>query len=298
MSEQQQHHRSGFVNILGKPNVGKSTLMNALVGERLSIITSKAQTTRHRIFGIINGDGYQVVFSDTPGIIKPHYKMQEKMMGFVRESLEDADIILFLVEIQDSPENQPEEFGWLKDTETPVLLVLNKIDLFAQKDWKDMAALWQNALPNAKIILVSAGNKLYTQELLDLIVTMLPEGEPYYDKEALTDKPERFFVSEIIREKILMNYKQEIPYSCEVRVETFKEETHIIRIAATIYVDRASQKPIVIGKGGAKLKTVGTQARIDMEAFFGKKVFLELFVKVSEGWRDDERQLDRFGYQQ
>jgi GTPase len=224
--------------------------------------------------------------------------MQEKMMGFVRESLEDADIILFLVEIQDSPENQPEEFGWLKDTETPVLLVLNKIDLFSQNDWKDMAALWQDALPNAKIILVSAGNKLYTQELLDLIVAMLPEGEPYYDKEALTDKPERFFVSEIIREKILMNYKQEIPYSCEVRVETFKEETHIIRIAATIYVDRASQKPIVIGKGGAKLKTVGTQARIDMEAFFGKKVFLELFVKVSEGWRDDERQLDRFGYQQ
>jgi GTPase len=292
------NHRSGFVNILGKPNVGKSTLMNAMLGEKLSIMTSKAQTTRHRIFGIVNGEDYQLVFSDTPGIIKPHYGMQEKMMGFVREAFEDADVFLYVAEIQDKAENQPEEFSWLKDTTVPVLLVLNKIDLFAQDTWKDMAAEWQEALPNARIVLVSAGNKMYTRELLDLLISLLPEGEAFFDKESITDKSERFLAAEMIREKILLNYSQEIPYSCEVQIESFKDEPNIIRIRANIFVDRESQKPIVIGKGGEKLKKVGTQARIDMEAFFGKKVFLELFVKIAEGWRDNDRLLDRFGYQQ
>jgi len=291
-------HRSGFVNILGKPNVGKSTLMNAMVGERLSIITPKAQTTRHRIFGIVNGPDFQLVFSDTPGIIKPHYTMQEKMMGFVREAFEDADVFLYVAEIQDKPEYQPEEFGWLKETNIPVVLVLNKIDLFSQDNWSGMAEIWKDTLPNAKIVLVSAGNKMYTNELLELLVSMLPESEPYFDKEAMTDKTERFFVSEMIREKIMTNYMQEIPYSCEVRVESFREENSIIRILANILVDRASQKPIVIGKNGAKLKKVGTEARLDMEAFFGKKVYLELYVKVAEGWRNNERMLDQFGYQQ
>ena len=291
-------HKAGFVNILGKPNVGKSTLMNGLVGERLSIITSKAQTTRHRILGIVNGDDFQVVFSDTPGIIKPNYKMQESMMSFVKTSMEDADVFLYIVEIMDKPENQPEEFQkMLQQMTIPVMLLINKTDLV--KDAEELEVLtkrWTEAGEGLDTLFISALSEEDVKMVFEKIITYLPESPPYFPKDALTDKPERFFVEEIIREKILLNYKQEIPYSCEVVVDVFKEDETIIRIRAEIYVNRKTQKPIVIGKGGSKLKTVGIQARKDMEQFFGKQIYLELFVKVKENWRDDDNMLKRLGY--
>lgn len=292
-------HKAGFVNILGKPNVGKSTLMNGLVGERLSIITSKAQTTRHRILGIVNGDDFQVVFSDTPGIIKPNYKMQEGMMTFVRTSLEDADVFLFLAEIGDKPEKQPEAFDQIiQQTEIPTLVLVNKCDKADKSAIAEALQFWKDGLPDngPELRAVSALNPDDVNGVFEWILSKLPESEPYYPKDALTDKPERFFIEEIIREKILLHYKQEIPYSCEVVVETFKEEEEIIRIRAEIYVNRKSQKSIVIGKGGSMLKKVGTEARTDAEKFFGKKIYLELYVRVKENWRDNDQLLKRWGY--
>jgi GTP-binding protein Era len=297
VTEKRVKHKAGFVNILGKPNVGKSTLMNALVGERLSIITSKAQTTRHRILGIVNGDDFQLVFSDTPGIIKPHYKMQESMMSFVRTSLEDADVFIFMVEYGDSRLKQPPEFGKvLGQREIPVLLLVNKIDRCEEKDRSDVLQEWQTEQGNVEVRAVSALDDGDVAGILEWIIDHTPESPPYYPKDALTDKPERFFIEEIIREKILLNYKQEIPYSCEVVVDQFKEDEEIIRIRAEIYVNRKSQKPIVIGKNGAMLKKVGTEARQDAEKFFGKQIYLELFVKVRENWRDSDNMLKRLGY--
>lgn len=291
-------HKAGFVNILGKPNVGKSTLSNGLVGERLSIITSKAQTTRHRILGIVNGDDFQVIFSDTPGIIKPNYKMQESMMSFVRTSMEDADAFLYLAEIKDTPEKQPEEFiKILEQSKVPSLLLVNKIDQV--NDAEELAVLksrWAIENSSVEVKFISALNQDDVAEVFDWIVEKMPASPPYYAKDALTDKPERFFVEEIIREKILLNYKQEIPYSCEVVVDSFKEAETIIRIRAEIFVNRKSQKSIVIGKGGSMLKKVGTAARKDCEQFFGKQIYLELFVKVKENWRDDDGMLKKLGY--
>ncbi|OYT17679.1 MAG: GTPase Era [Bacteroidetes bacterium 4572_77] len=293
----EKKHKSGFVNIIGNPNVGKSTLMNALVGEKLSIITSKAQTTRHRIMGIVSGEDFQIVYSDTPGIIKPNYKLQEGMMGFVNTAMVDADIFLYLVERKASlKDDHISEI--LKKTTTPVIVVVNKIDLSDQTEVMQTLIYWQNEYPNAEIIPISALEKFNIERVLQVIKEKLPESPPYYDKGEMTDKTERFFVSEIIREKILLNYQKEIPYSTEVVVEAFKEEEHIIRIQTNIFVARQSQKGILIGHEGKMLKKVGTQARIDMEAFFEKKIFLELFVKVKKDWRDDEQELRRFGYVQ
>ena len=291
-------HKAGFVNILGKPNVGKSTLMNGLVGERLSIITSKAQTTRHRILGIVNGDDFQVVFSDTPGIIKPNYKMQESMMAFVRTSLEDADVFIYMAELGDKPEKQPEAYQKIiSQTEVPILVLVNKKDLAESPEYLETEiGQWKASAVHAEVRAVSALNPKNVKKIFNWIIKNIPESPPYFPKDALTDKPERFFVEEIIREKILMHYKQEIPYSCEVVVDEFKEEETIIRIRAEIFVNRASQKPIVIGKGGSKLKTVGTEARQDAEKFFGKQIYLELFVKVKENWRDNDSMLKRLGY--
>lgn len=292
-------HRSGFVNILGKPNVGKSTLMNALVGERLSIITSKAQTTRHRIYGIINGDDFQVVMSDLPGIIKdPGYKMQESMMSFVRTSLEDADAFLYMVEAGDRPETQPDEYRIIKEMEVPVLLLVNKIDRFDNATLEPIIQAWHDDFPHAIILPICALHNFNVEKTFEWVLAQLPECPPYFDKDAITDKPERFFVSEIIREKILQNYDKEIPYSCEVVVQSFKESDDIIRISAMIYVERQSQKLIVIGKGGAKLKKVGIEARRDMEAFFGKQIYLETYVKVMPDWRNSDLSLRNFGYKE
>lgn len=289
-------HKSGFVNIIGCPNVGKSTLLNALVGERLSIITSKAQTTRHRIMGIVNTDDYQVVFSDTPGILKPSYKLQEKMMQFVIEALSDADVFLLITDVYEDIELQPEYIEKLRKTQTPVLLLINKIDSSTQEKVEQKAAEWREKLPNAEILAISALQKFNLDKVMARIVELLPPGEPFYDKDALTDKPERFFVSEIIREKILLNYKKEIPYSVEAVVNSFKEDTRIIRIQVDILVERDSQKGIIIGDKGSALKKVGIQARKDCEAFFGKQVHLELFVKVAKDWRSDDKRLRNFGY--
>jgi GTPase len=289
-------HKAGFVNIIGSPNVGKSTLMNVLVGERLSIITSKAQTTRHRIMGIVNGEDFQIVYSDTPGILEPNYKMQKSMMDFVKTALTDADIILFVTDIFEDFKLDDRQLNSIFSAEVPILLLLNKIDLASQEVLEEKMMYWQSVAPKAEVIPVSALEKFNTDNIIDRIVTLLPEGPGYFDKDALTDKPEKFFVSEIIREKILMNYKKEIPYSVEVVVESFKDEVDIIKIRAEIYVIRDSQKGIIIGHQGQALKKVGTQARIDMEAFFGKKVFLELFVKTNKDWRDNDQQLKRFGY--
>ena len=292
-------HYSGFVNILGKPNVGKSTFMNALIGERLSIITSKAQTTRHRIFGIVNGDDFQVVISDLPGIIdEPAYKMQESMMGFVKTSMEDADIFIYMVEAGDLPENQPEEYRTIQKMDLPVLLLVNKIDNLQPEKLDDIVETFASDFPKAHILPISALKNVHVKEAFDWLRARLPEGEPYYGKDQFTDKPERFFVSEIIREKILRNYTKEIPYACEVVVESFKEEDDIIRISAIIYVERESQKPIVIGKGGEKLKRVGIEARKDMEVFFQKKIYLETFVKVLPNWRNNDMNLRNFGYKE
>tara|TARA_B110000971_G_scaffold121262_1_gene124210 strand:- start:2927 stop:3817 length:891 start_codon:yes stop_codon:yes gene_type:complete len=289
-------YKSGFVNIVGNPNVGKSTLMNKLVGEKLSIITSKAQTTRHRILGVVNEDNYQIVFSDTPGIIQPHYNLQSSMMRFVKSAFQDADVFLYMVEIGEKALKDASFFERLKTTDIPILLLINKIDKSDQAGVENAIDHWKEQLPKAKLIPISAIEGFGVSQIMGEILELLPEGTPYFPKDALTDKPERFFVSEIIREKILLNYQKEIPYSVEVVVETFKDEETIIRIGAIINVARETQKGIIIGHQGKALKTVGTQARKDLEVFFGKKVFLELFVKVIKNWRDNEQDLKRFGY--
>ena len=289
-------HKSGFVNIIGNPNVGKSTLMNAMVGERLSIITPKAQTTRHRIFGILNEPEYQIVFSDTPGVIQPAYKMQEHMMKFVSDAFEDADVFLYLVEPGDRALKDEGFFQKLATTAVPVLLIVNKIDTTTQEALEEEVGYWQTSLPNAEIIPISALEGANTDYLLSRLKELVPVSPPYFDKDALTDKTERFFVSEIIREQILLNYKKEIPYSVEVDVEEFKEEEDIIRMRCIIYVARDSQKDILIGHKGSRLKAVGIGARKQLEAFFAKKVHVETFVKVKKNWRDNDLQLKRFGY--
>ena len=292
-------HRAGFVNIVGNPNVGKSTLMNALVGERISIITSKAQTTRHRIMGIVNGEDFQIVYSDTPGVLKPNYKLQESMLGFSNSALTDADILLYVTDVLDSAEKNAfflEKVQRMQDT-TKIILIINKIDLIDQEKLEALVDFWHKELPKAEIFPISALEKFNIETLFNHIKDLLPESPPFFDKDALTDKSERFFVTEIIREKILMNYDKEIPYSVEVAVEEFKEEGNLLRISAVIFCERDSQKGILIGKQGAALRTVGTQARKDIEAFFDKKVFLQLFVKVEKDWRNRERKLRNFGYQ-
>ncbi len=289
-------HKSGFVNIIGNPNVGKSTLMNALVGERLSIITPKAQTTRHRIFGILNESGYQIVFSDTPGVIQPAYKMQEHMMKFVSDTFEDADVFLYLVEPGDRALKDEGFFQKLLNTKVPVLLIINKIDTTNQEKLEEEVAYWTEHLPNAEIIPISALKQANTTYLLDRLIVLIPPSPPYFDKDALTDKTERFFVSEIVREQILLNYTKEVPYSVEVDVEEFKESDDIIRIRAVIYVARDTQKGIIIGHKGSKLKQVGIGARKQLESFFAKQVHLETFVKVKKNWRDSDLYLKRFGY--
>ena len=289
-------HKSGFVNIVGNPNVGKSTLMNTLVGERISIITSKAQTTRHRIMGIVNGEDFQIVYSDTPGVLKPNYKLQESMLGFSTSALKDADILLYVTDTVENGMKNSDFIEKVKKQHAPVLLIINKIDLTDQQKLQALVAQWKEILPNAEIIPVSAANKFNIDYVLKRIKDLLPECPPYFEKDALTDKPARFFVTEIIREKILTNYDREIPYAVEVVVEQFKESDDLIRINAVINVERDTQKGIIIGKGGKMLKIVGTEARKDIEAFFGKKVFLELFVKVEKDWRNKEMKLKSFGY--
>ena len=291
-------HKSGFVNIIGNPNVGKSTLMNALVGERLSIITSKAQTTRHRIMGIVNGEDFQIVYSDTPGILKPAYKLQESMMNFVHGAVDDADVILYVTDTVEQSDRQEAIIERINRSGIPTIVVINKIDLTTPDKLEALAADWQSRLPEAVIIPVSAKEKIGMAGVLNAILERLPEGEAFYPKDTLTDKTLRFFASEIIREKILLNYDKEIPYCCEIEIDTYKEEPTIDRISATIYVSRTSQKGIIIGHKGERLKRVGQQAREDMERFLQKKVFLQLFVKVQEDWRNSERQLRRFGYDQ
>ena len=295
-------HKSGFVNIIGKPNVGKSTLMNALVGERMSIITNKPQTTRHRIIGILSDDDYQIVFSDTPGVIKdPSYRMQEAMNRFVHTTFDDADLMLFVTEAGEKYAEDHPILKKLKGVEVPLFLVINKIDLASPEEVATLISQWNERIPFKETIPISALHKRGTEELLSLILDNLPEGPVYYPKDQLTDRPERFFVSEIIREKILQQYKQEVPYSCEVIIDSFKEgETNqgapIVRIHATIFVARKTQKGILIGKQGSALKKLGTASRKSIETFLEKKVFLELHIKIRENWRDDERQLKHFGY--
>lgn len=287
-------HKSGFVSIVGKPNVGKSSLMNKLVGENLSIITAKAQTTRHRIMGILNGEDFQIVYSDTPGILEPKYELHQAMMGYVKVSLEDADLILLIVELGEKYDEQL--FALFKTIKTPILLVINKIDLAKGSQVQDKIDYWKGLISAKEIIPVSAKEGTNLDHLFSTILKMLPEHPGYYPKDDITDRSERFFASEIIIEKIFTNYEQEIPYSTEVGIESFKEEEAIIRIRAVIYVERDSQKGIVIGKGGTSLKKVGTEARKDMEKFFGKKIFLETHVKVSENWRKQKLRLKQFGY--
>ena len=290
-------HRAGFVNIVGNPNVGKSTLMNDLVGERVSIITSKAQTTRHRIMGIVNTPEYQIVFSDTPGVLSPKYKLQESMLGFSEGALTDADILLYVTDVVEDPTKNAEFLSKVAKEEVPVLLVINKIDLLgSQADLEAKVARWKEILPNAEVFPTSAKEHFNVDNLMARIAAPLPESQPYFGKDALTDKPARFFVTEIIREKILLNYDKEVPYSAEVIVEKFDEKEGAIHIMAVIYVERDSQKGILIGKGGMKLKKVGTDARKDIEAFFDKRVYLELFVKVEPNWRNRENKLRSFGY--
>jgi GTP-binding protein Era len=289
-------HRSGFVNILGNPNVGKSTIMNALVGEKLSIITSKAQTTRHRIMGIVNGEDFQIVYSDTPGILKPRYKLQETMMNFVNTALSDADMILYVTDVTEHSANEGEYIDRIKKSGIHVIVAVNKIDLTNQDELEKTVDSWHEAFPGSPIIPLSALKNFNLDSLLNSILDKLPENPPFFPKDQLTDKYERFFASEIIREKILVNYKKEIPYSVEIEIESFKEEKHIIKIRALIHVTRDSQKGIIIGHKGSMLKRVGTEARHDMEDFFQKKVFLELYVKVTKDWRDKPLVLKRFGY--
>lgn len=289
-------HKAGFVNIIGNPNVGKSTLMNAFVGERLSIITSKAQTTRHRILGIVNGDDFQVVLSDTPGIIKPAYEMQESMMNFVKSAFEDADVLIYMVEIGEKDLKDEAFFNKIIHAKIPVLLLLNKIDLSNQEELEEQVAFWSAKVPNAEIFPIAALNNFNVPEVFDRIISLLPESPPYYPKDQLTDKPERFFVNETIREKILLHYKKEIPYSVEIETEEFIEDDRIIRIRAVIMVERDTQKGIIIGHKGEALKRVGMEARADLEKFFGKQIHIELYVKVNKNWRTNVNQLKRFGY--
>ncbi len=292
----QDDFKSGFVSILGKPNVGKSTLMNALMGEKLSIMTHKAQTTRHRIFGILNGENYQIVYSDTPGVIDPQYRLQQQMMRFVQDALEDADLILYLVELQEK--FQPSEIlSFLGKTDIPVLFVINKIDQAKGTQLQDKLQHWQEHLPKIEMLTVSALAKINLESLFERILELLPPHPPYFPDDSLSDRPERFFAAEMIREQIFMHYKQEIPYSSEVEIESFKEAEDIIRIRALIYVERNTQKGILIGKRGESLKKVGTGARLEMEQFFQKKVHLETYVKVEKDWRSNERSLKKFGYQ-
>jgi GTPase len=289
-------HKAGFVNIIGNPNVGKSTLMNALVGERISIITSKAQTTRHRIMGIVNGEDFQICYSDTPGMLKPNYKLQEKMMRFVDTAIIDADVVLFVTDINDPNEIPENYFSQLKNLQIPILHVINKLDTSSQEVLERKIEFWKNLLPNSEIIPASALKKFNTSYIFDRIVAVLPESEAYYDKDQLTDKSERFFVSEIIREKILLFYDKEVPYSVEIVVEDFKEKPEITVIRAVILVSRESQKPIIIGEQGKAIKKLGTESRKDIEKFLDKKVFLDLNVKVDPDWRNNELRLKRMGY--
>lgn len=289
-------HKAGFVNILGNPNVGKSTLMNNLVGEKLSIITSKSQTTRHRIMGIVNGADFQIVYSDTPGIIKPNYKLQESMMMFVETALNDADIILYVTDVKEKLDKNIDYIEKVKKSHVPVILIINKIDLASQDVINVLIEKWKNFLPKAIIIPTSATEVFNLEKVFDNILELLPSSPPYFPEDELTDKSKRFFASEIIREKILLNYKQEIPYSVEVVIEEFKDSDKIIHIRSLIYVTRESQKGIIIGHKGNALKKVGTEARLDLESFFDNKVFLELYVKVSREWRNKPKQLLRFGY--
>lgn len=294
-----QTHRSGFVNIVGNPNVGKSTLMNALVGERLSIITSKAQTTRHRIMGIVNGEDFQMVYSDTPGVLSPNYQLQRQMLEFSRSALVDADVLLYVTEPQDTIDRNPdfiEKVKKMSSAGTRVFLIINKIDLTTQETLESLVAFWHTQLPEAEIFPISAQERFGISQLFEAIKNALPECPPFFPKDQLTDKPARFFVNEIIREKILQNYDKEIPYSVEVEVESFKEEDKLIRIDAVIYCERDSQKGIIIGKAGSALKRVGSQARKDIEDFFQKQVFLQLFVKVDKDWRSNTNRLKHYGY--
>ena len=292
-------HKAGFVNIVGNPNVGKSTLMNQLVGERISIATFKAQTTRHRIMGIVNTDDMQIVFSDTPGVLKPNYKLQESMLAFSESALQDADVLLYVTDVVENPEKNMDFLGKVQKMEIPILLLINKIDELKENSQQALAEIverWHSLLPKAEILPISAKNKFGIDMLLKRIQELLPESPAYFDKDQLTDKPARFFVSEIIREKILLYYDKEIPYSVEVRVESFKEDEKNIHINALIYVERDSQKGIIIGHQGVALKKVSTEARKSLEKFFGKPIFLEIFVKVDKDWRSSERELDSFGY--
>ena len=289
-------HKSGFVNIIGSPNVGKSTLMNQLVGEKLSIITSKMQTTRHRIMGMVNEDDYQIVFSDTPGIINPAYRLHQNMMKFVSEALKDADVILMVTDIYEDPNKMEERLVQINNIKVPTLLLLNKIDLSNQKALEGIVRQWKLKLPNAQILPISALHKMSINFILPKILEWLPENPPYFDKDQLTNKSMRFFVSEIIREKIMLIYQKEVPYSCEVVVEEYKDEEKIVKIRANIMVSRTSQKSIVIGHQGKKIKNLGTEARIDIESFISKKVYLDLFVKVDKDWRDKEGKLKKYGY--
>ena len=291
-------HKAGFVNIIGNPNVGKSTLMNAFVGEKLSIITSKAQTTRHRILGIVNGENFQVVLSDTPGIIKPAYELQASMMDFVKSAFEDADVLVYMVEIGEKELKDEAFFKKITNSKIPVLLLINKIDTSNQEQLEEQVKLWADKVPNALLYPISALEGFNVKEVFEKIIELLPESPAFYPKDQLTDKPERFFVNETIREKILLNYKKEIPYAVEVDTEEFFEEENIIRMRSVIMVERETQKGIIIGHKGSALKKVGVEARKDLEKFFGKQVHLELYVKVNKNWRSDQRQLKRFGYNQ
>ncbi|MEN8776951.1 MAG: GTPase Era [Polaribacter sp.] len=291
-------HKAGFVNIIGNPNVGKSTLMNALVGEKLSIITPKAQTTRHRILGIVNDEYHQIIFSDTPGIIKPAYELQSSMMDFVKSAFEDADILIYMVEVGEKELKNEAFFNRIIHSEIPVILLLNKIDKSSQDEVEDKIEYWKNKVPNADVFVISALEGFNVTAVFDKIKELLPEAPPFYPKDQLTDKPERFFVNEKIREKILMHYKKEIPYSVEVETESFIEEENIVKIRSVIMVERDTQKGIIIGHKGTAIKRVGAEARKDLERFFQKKVFIELFVKVNKNWRSDKNQLKRFGYNQ
>jgi GTP-binding protein Era len=291
-------HKAGFVNIIGNPNVGKSTLMNAFVGERLSIITSKAQTTRHRILGIVNGDDFQVILSDTPGIIKPAYEMQKSMMDFVKSAFEDADVLIYMVEIGEKELKDEDFFNKIIHAKIPVLLLLNKIDKSNQEQLEEQIALWKEKVPNAEIYPISALENFNVKEVFARILELIPVSPAYYPKDALTDKPERFFVNETIREKILLNYDKEIPYAVEIETEEFLEDEKIIRIRSVIMVERDTQKGIIIGHKGGALKKVGVQSREDLEKFFGKQIHIELYVKVNKDWRSNAFQLHRFGYNQ
>jgi len=291
-------HKAGFVNIIGNPNVGKSTLMNAFVGEKLSIITSKAQTTRHRILGIVNGEDFQVVLSDTPGIIKPAYELQQSMMDFVKSAFEDADVLIYMVEIGEKELKDEAFFNKITSSKTPVLLLLNKIDTSNQEHLEAQVQLWSEKVPNAEIFPISALEGFNVNEVFNRIIDLLPESPPFYPKDQLTDKPERFFINETIREKILLHYKKEIPYAVEVDTEEFFEEENIIRVRSVIMVERETQKGIIIGHKGNALKRVGVEARKDLEKFFGKQIHIELYVKINKNWRSNTKQLKRFGYNQ